>query len=351
MEMNLVLEDGAVFRGVSFGAKDEVCGWVHSDHRMAGYQEVLTDPDNGGCLVNMTYPLVGNYGTNEEDFENDAIYAGALIIKAKSRIVSNWRATGSLDEMMRKKNIVGLEDVDTRSLALHIRKHGEMRGVIGSADKPVPALLKKLKAWKEPLFTVADVARSSSGSASSRVVLYNLGARRSTLSQLEQLGCEIMCVSGSCSWEEIKSLRPDGLVISNGPGHPEQMEKIREEIKKAMDQLPVLGICLGAQLLCLAAGGTVARMKTGHHGGNYAVRSVDDNQVSMTTQNHSFVMGNTENLPRNMSISHMNVNDGSIEGISSADYAITGIQFIPLPDEEGNPHAIFRRFTQTMKSK
>jgi len=350
MEMNLVLEDGAVFRGVSFGAKDEVCGWVHNDHRVVGYQEVLTDPDNAGCLVNMTYPLVGNYGTNEEDFENDILYASSLIIKARSRIVSNWRATRPLDEMMRKENIVGVEGIDTRSLAIHIRQHGEMRGVIGSADKPVHTLLKKLKSWAEPLFIAADAVKPFSDTAFPRVALYNLGVRRSTRLQLEQLGCEIMDVPYSCSWEEIKALHPDGLVISNGPGHPEQMGKILGEIKMAVDQLPVLGICLGAQLLCLAAGGAVRRMKAGHHGGNYAVRSLDDGKVFMTTQNHSFVIENTANLPR-LNVSHVNVNDGSIEGISSADYAVMGIQFIPLPDEEGNPHVVFRRFVQAMKNK
>ena len=351
MEMNLVLEDGAVFRGVSFGAKDEVCGWVHNDYHMAGYQEVLTDPDNGGCLVNMTYPLVGNYGTNEDDFENDTIHARSLIIKARSRIVSNWRATAPLEEMMRKKNIVGIEEVDTRSLALHIREHGEMRGVIGPADKPVPALLKKLKAWTEPPFIAAEAVGQFSDTALPRVVLYNLGVRKSTRLQLEQSGCEIADVPFSCSWEEIMALRPDGLVISNGPGNPEQMGKILEEIKTAMGRLPVLGICLGAQLLCLAAGGVVRRMKAGHHGGNYAVRGMDDGKAFMTTQNHSFVMENTANLSHHLKVSHVNVNDGSVEGISSADYATMGVQFVPLPDEEGNPHVVFRRFVQTMKKK
>jgi carbamoyl-phosphate synthase small subunit len=347
MDINLVLEDGAVFRGVSFGAKDEVCGWVHNDHRMAGYQEILTDPDNAGCLVNMTYPLIGNYGVNKEDFENDAMYAGALIIKAKSRIVSNWRATAPLEEMMRKKNIVGMEGVDTRSLALYIREHGEMRGVIGPAGKSVSALLKKMKMWKEPLFTAPDAMSAFSDKSSPRVALCNLGVRRSTWSQLEQLGCEIMSIPASYPWEKIKALCPDGLVVSNGPGHPDQMGEVSKTIKKAMGQLPVLGICLGAQLLCLAAGGAIRRMKTGHHGGNYAVRSIDDGRVFITPQNHSLVI---ENVKR-MKVSHVNINDGSIEGISSADGAMTGIQFIPLPDEEGNPHAIFKHFVQTMKDK
>jgi carbamoyl-phosphate synthase small subunit len=350
MEMVLVLEDGTVFRGVSFGAEGEVCGWVHDDHRVVGYQEILTDPDNAGCLINMTYPLIGNYGTNDEDSESGHIQAGALIIKEKSRIVSNWRATDTLESMMKDGNAVGMEKVDTRSLSLYIRDHGEMKGIVGSAATPVRTLLDKLKTWQEPkLNTSKAKTKAFTGKSKCRVALYDLGVKNSTLAQLAQCGCEVTIVAPSVTWEEIRALNPDGLVVSSGSGDPNQVGTITAEIGKAFGQLPVLGISLGAQLICLAAGGLVTRMKVGHHGGNYAVRDTDGKAVAITAQNHSYVMAAGTGFRKEFKVSHTNVNDGTVEGISSVKLGVMGVQFIPLPDEEGKPNAVFGRFLRNMK--
>jgi len=349
MDMILVLEDGAVFRGVSFGAEGEACGWVHDDHRVVGYQEILTDPDNAGCLLNMTYPLIGNYGINGEDSESASIQAGALIIKEKSRIVSNWRATEALEKMMQENNTVGMEKVDTRALSLYIRDHGEMKGIVGSAAVPVRALLERLKAWQEPGMNAKKTKpKSFTGKGKYRVALYDLGVKRSTLDQLDQCGCDVIAISPALSWEEVRGLNPDGLVISNGPGDPNRAKALVSEIGKAIGRVPVLGISLGAQLICLAAGGAATRMKVGHHGGNYAVRDIEENSVAITAQNHSFVMTGTEGLGKGLRVSHVNVNDGTVEGISSGECNVLGVQFTPLPDEEGGPNAVFGRFVRNM---
>ncbi|MBN1545445.1 MAG: hypothetical protein JW902_02180, partial [Syntrophaceae bacterium] len=212
MDMVLILEDGAVFRGVAFGAEGEACGWVHDDHRVVGYQEILTDPDNAGCLVNMTYPLIGNYGTNGEDSESGSVQAGALIIKEKSRIVSNWRATDTMEKMMQDGGVIGMEKVDTRALSLYIRDHGEMKGIVGSAATPVKVLLDKLKGWQEPKINADYVKpKAFTGAEKYRVALYDLGVKNSTLNQLRECGAEVVTVVPSVSWEEIRSLNPDGL--------------------------------------------------------------------------------------------------------------------------------------------
>jgi len=350
MDMVLVLEDGTVFRGVSFGAEGEACGWVHDDHRVVGYQEILTDPDNAGSLVNMTYPLIGNYGVNEEDAESGKVHAGALIVKEKSRIVSNWRATDTLENMMKQGNAVGMEAVDTRSLSLYIRDHGEMKGIIGSAAASTRTLLDKLKKWQEPKINAVKAnVKAFSGAGQYRVALYDLGVKNSTLAQLAQCGCEVVQVTSAASWAEIRALKPDGFIISSGPGDPNQAGAVVAEIEKAIGQVPILGIGLGAQLICLAAGGGVARMKVGHHGGNYAVRDIDGKSVAITAQNHSYMMAVGSGFRKEFKISHTNVNDGTVEGISSGALRILGVQFIPLPDEVGAPNAVFEWFVKTMK--
>ncbi len=347
MDMVLVLEDGAVFRGVSFGAKGEVCGWVHDDHRVVGYQEILTDPDNAGCLVNMTYPLVGNYGVNQEDAESGAVHAGALIVKEKSRIVSNWRATDTLENLMQHSHVTGMEKVDTRSLSLYIRDHGEMKGIIGSADAPIRTLLDKLKKWQAPKIKAGKADKKAfTGTARCRVALYDLGVKNSTLAQLTQCGCELVNVAPGTPWTEIRALDPDGLVISSGAGDPNQAGDVVAEIEKALGQVPILGTGMGAQLIWLAAGGAVTRMKVGHHGGNYAVRDIDGRSVAITVQNHSYVMTGEPGFRKEFKVSHTNVNDGTVEGISSDTLRVLGVQFTPLSDETGAPNAVFGWLTK-----
>lgn len=355
-KMLLLLEDGTSFEGISFGAVDEVCGWIHCDHNVVGYQEILTDPDNKGCIINMTYPLVGNYGVNDEDSESDVSNAAALIIKEKSKIVSNWRAKTSLDEFMIRGHIVGLEELDTRSLALHIRDHGEMKGIIAPADVPVDKLLARLKAYVFPtsikvlesLTYQEKVAKSFSRNDQYHVVVYDLGIKKSCLRQLEACHCEVIHVSATARWEDIAVLKPDGFLISNGPGSPLELGGTVGQIKKALGKLPIFGIALGCQLLAIAGDANVARMKMGHHGSNYPIRDMHDGRALITPQNHSFVVEKNSLEGSAFKASFINLNDATVEGIVAEKQFAMGIQFSPVHNDQGDSNFMFHQFTKMM---
>jgi carbamoyl-phosphate synthase small subunit len=354
--MLLILEDGTRFEGVSFGAVDEICGWIHCDHNVVGYQEILTDPDNKGCIINMTYPLVGNYGVNDEDNESDGAYAAALIIKERSKLISNWRAKASLDDFMIRAHIVGLEKLDTRSLALHIRNHGELKGIIAPIEAPVDKLKAKLKTHiyppsiklMESLTHQGKVPKSFSRNDQYHVAIYDLGIKRSYLKQIEACDCQVICVSANTPWEDITAIKPDGLLISNGYGSPWELGKIVDQIRVALGKLPIFGISLGCQLLALAGGAKVTRMKIGHHGSNYPIRHMHDGRALITKQNHSFVIEKNSLEGSAFQASFINLNDATVEGIVSEEQLAIGIQFSPVPSDEGEPDFVFRHFTRMM---
>jgi carbamoyl-phosphate synthase small subunit len=352
----LVLEDGTYFEGFSFGVEKEICGWVHSDHCVVGYQEILTDPDNRGAIVNMTYPLIGNCGVNDDDDESDGAQALALIVKEKSAVVSNWRASSSLDDFMMRRRIVGMERVDTRSLEIHLRDCGEMKGIVAPADQGLDILLKKIRDYRIPEATeqvgglpVPESGRESfAGDDRYRVVLWDLGVKRSYIRQIEQSHCQLVKAPFSAKWDAVNALEPEGLVISNGPGDPRDFGQLVDELRKALGKLPVIGISLGCQIMALAAGGNVAAMKTGHHGANYPVRELVNGRTSITAQNHSYRITETPFADKDFRISHVNLNDGSVEGIAAENHRAVGLQFAPLPDDDGEPHDLFGRFVRLM---
>ena len=359
MKMVLVLEDGACFEGESFGAKAEVCGWVHNDYRVVGYQETLTDPDNRGALVNMTYPLIGNYGVNSEDGESESAQAAALLVKERSRIVSNWRAEGPLDEWMACGGVVGMDGVDTRTLALRLRDQGEMRGVIAPAGAPVAALLKKIRAYEIPpaLELICGAASSGAhGGAFSadgryRVAVYDLGVRRSCLDQIEVGGCQAIRVPVTASWEEISALKPEGLLIAGGPGDPRELKDFLLQIKRALGKLPIIGVALGCQLLALAGGGRIGALKAGHRGVNYPVRQTASGRDGITIQNHRFVIDAESLVGTDFLVSHVNLNDGSVEGVAAERQEAAGVQFVPFPGDDGEPAELFRQFIGWMERR
>ena len=370
MKMMLVLEDGSSFSGESFGAEAEVCGWVHNDYGVVGYQETLTDPDNRGMLVNMTYPLIGNYGVNAEDGESDRAQASALLVRERSRIVSNWRAEGSLSDWMKERGVVGMDGVDTRTLALRLRDRGEMRGVIAPAALPVAELLSKVRAYtlkgasKVPLApelirgaVSGDTMRHHvpvSGVTEDgryRVVVWDLGVRRSCIAQLEAGGCQVVRAPFMVSWEEIGALRPEGVLISNGPGDPRDLAETAAQIRKALGKLPMIGVALGCQLLALAGGGRIGALKTGHHGVNYPVREAATGRDAITSQNHRLVIDAGSLAGTDFRVSHVNLNDGSVEGIAAEGLEATGVQFIPLFTDDGAPGAPFAEFIRRMERR
>jgi carbamoyl-phosphate synthase small subunit len=365
MKMMLVLEDGSSFSGESFGAEAEVCGWVHNDYGVVGYQETLTDPDNRGMLVNMTYPLIGNYGVNAEDGESDRAQASALLVRERSRIVSNWRAEGSLSDWMKERGVVGMDGVDTRTLALRLRDRGEMRGVIAPAALPVAELLSKVRAYtlketsKVPSAPELIRGAVSSGTASGaftedgryRVVVWDLGVRRSCIAQLEAGGCQVVRAPFTVSWEEIGALRPEGVLISNGPGDPRDLAETAAQIRKALGKLPMIGVALGCQLLALAGGGRIGALKTGHHGVNYPVREAATGRDAITSQNHRLVIDAGSIAGTDFRVSHVNLNDGSVEGIAAEGLEAAGVQFIPLFTDDGAPGAPFAEFIRRMERR
>jgi len=370
MKMMLVLEDGSSFSGESFGAEAEVCGWVHNDYGVVGYQETLTDPDNRGMLVNMTYPLIGNCGVNAKDGESDRAQASALLVRERSRIVSNWRAEGSLSDWMKERGVVGMDGVDTRTLALRLRDRGEMRGVIAPAALPVAELLSKVRAYTlKGANKVPSAPELIRGAVSGdtmphrvpvsgftddgryRVVVWDLGVRRSCIAQLEAGGCQVVRALFTVSWEEIGALRPEGVLISNGPGDPRDLAETAAQIRKALGKLPMIGVALGCQLLALAGGGRIGALKTGHHGVNYPVREAATGRDAITSQNHRLVIDAGSLAGTDFRVSHVNLNDGSVEGIAAEGLEATGVQFIPLFTDDGAPGAPFAEFIRRMERR
>lgn len=364
MKMMLVLEDGSSFAGESFGAEAEVCGWVHNDYGVVGYQETLTDPDNRGMLVNMTYPLIGNCGVHSGDGESDRAQASALLVKERSRIVSNWRAEGSLEDWMRERGVVGMDGVDTRTLALRLRDRGEMRGIIAPAASPVAALLETVRAWRSP--STAELIRGTVGEDTMRhhppvsgfaddgryrVAVWDFGVRRGCVAQLEAGGCQLIRVPFAASWEQIEALQPEGILISNGPGDPRDLTETAAQIRKAVGTRPVIGVALGCQLLALAAGGRIKALKAGHHGVNYPVREEATGRKAITAQNHVYAVDAASLAGTDFSVSHVNLNDGSVEGIAAEKQGATGVQFIPGFTDDGAPGAPFAAFIQRMQRR
>jgi len=352
MKKVLLLEDGTSFPGEGFGAAGETMGWLHDERRVVGYQECLTDPDNRGCIVNMTYPLIGNYGVNGEDGESDRPQAAALVVKERSRIISNWRAAESLEALMERWGVVGLEGVDTRAVALHLRAHGEMRAIIAPAGSSIAALLAKVRAYEEPPPEGGDPRPETvppfEAGEGPRVAVLDCGCRYGYLRQLKALSCRVRCFPPTATWEDIESSGADGLFVSNGPGSPEAMSAARRTLEEAMGRLPVFGVALGAQLLALAAGGSVMRMGLGHHGANYPVRNGATGKAEITLQNHSWVIDASTPMRRGCAVSYRNLNDGTVEGIRSDRERFFGVQFSPVPDDEGRPSALFREFVDMM---
>jgi carbamoyl-phosphate synthase small subunit len=369
MKALLALEDGLVLEGRSFGAQGEAAGELVFNTSMTGYQEVLTDPSYKGQIVTMTYPLIGNYGVNSEDFESRRPWVEGFVVKEASRTYSNWRAEKSLDEFLIEHGIVGIQGIDTRSLTRHIRTEGAMKGIISTKDNNKKRLIKKAK--ESPgligLDLVKDVTCSKSyywtnGKARKgtkkrpRVVVMDFGVKYNILRNLEMIGCEVVVVPASSSSDEILSHKPDGLLLSNGPGDPEGVPYAVNPITDILQQnesghifLPTFGICFGHQLLGLAFGGKTYKLKFGHHGANHPVKDLQTGKVAITVQNHGFCV-DMESLDDNeIELTHINLNDNTLEGMEHKKLPVFSVQF--HPEASPGPHDakyLFQKFRQLM---
>ena len=333
----LVLEDGAVFRGWSFAGEGEVAGEVVFTTSMVGYQETLTDPSYRGQIVLFTYPLIGNYGVIPGEDESRAIQAAAVLVREHAPYHSNWASERSLADFLQESGVLGMEGIDTRALTRHLRDKGAMRGVI-STSEPDPKVLRE-KANAHPPMVGLDLASSSSqlteptllpafGEERCRVAALDYGVKASIYRELRSRGACVLAMPGSTSTGEILDAGADALFLSNGPGDPAALEGAVDTLKPLLGEIPTFGICLGHQLLGLALGCETYKMPFGHHGANHPVRNLQTGRIEITSQNHGFAV-REESLPGGVELTHRNLYDGSVEGISSPGLGAWSVQYHP----------------------
>jgi len=355
----LALEDGTVFTGEGFGAQGEVDGEVCFNTSMTGYQEILTDPSYRGQIVTMTYPEIGNYGINSEDVESAKPHLAGFIVRQRSRRVSNFRAQGELHDYLVRHGIVAMEGIDTRALVRRLRIHGAMKGVLSSVDLDDARLVAKAKAspglvgrdlvrevipegpkeWAQRLShwtrLVPGEAWQAPSADSPHVVALDYGMKWNIARHLFDMGCRVTILPGTAAAEEVLRLEPDGVFLSNGPGDPEPLDYARETIRRLLGKRPIFGICLGHQLLSLACGAKTFKLKFGHRGANQPVMNRDTGRVEITCQNHGFAV-QPDSLPEELEVTHVNLNDNTIEGVRHRTLPAFSVQY--HPEASAGPH-------------
>ena len=361
----LALSDGTVFTGKGFGAPGEVYGEVVFNTSMTGYQEILTDPSYCGQIVTMTYPLIGNYGANSVDVESGRLALRGFVVRELCRHPSNQRLDWSLEEYLSENGVIGIEGIDTRALVRRIRIHGAMTGVLSSTDTDDASLVKKAQSspelvgqdlvkevipqgaaeWSESLDELVQSAvtpgyeglheLATDPQDGPHVVAIDYGMKWNIPRHLRQLGCRVTVVPGTATAEEVLSHEPDGVFLSNGPGDPRPLDYAIETIRGLLGQKPIFGICLGHQLLGLALGGDIYKLKFGHRGANQPVLNRDTGRVEITTQNHGFAI-EAESLGEEIEVTHVNLNDQTVEGIRSRSLGAIGVQY--HPEASAGPH-------------
>ncbi len=385
----LVLEDGRAFSGRRFGARTDAGGEVVFNTSMTGYQEILGDPSYAGQIVVMTYPMMGNYGIAPEDFESRKPFLAGLIVKEPSRIPSNWRHDRSLGDYLARHGVPGFFGLDTRSLVRHLRSEGVKRGVIADAGTPVETLVTRARglramagcdlarvvsedhayAWREssPSLEAGNGARAApnrsrgplalddpravaAGGGGFRVVVMDFGVKYSILRRLVDVGCSLTIVPATTSAADVLDLRPDGVVLSNGPGDPEPVEYGVGAIRGLLGRVPVFGICLGHQLLGLAAGGRTYKLKFGHRGGNHPVMDLTTRKVEITAHNHGFAVDPDSLGDRDVELTHINLNDQTVEGLRLRQVPAFSVQYHPeAAPGPHDAHYLFDRFVGLMR--
>ncbi len=383
MKAILALEDGTIFEGQHFGAPGECMGEVVFNTSMTGYQEVLTDPSYKGQIVTMTYPLIGNYGCNLEDFESNSAKVEGFIVREYSSYYSNWRADFSLGDFLEEHEILGIQGIDTRALTKRLRIHGVMNGIISTEDLDPASLVAKAQAFpglegtdlvkdvtcqESYLWESSDAVEDDKGkvdlqlpiigkekndnSPQFNVVAVDYGVKMNILRRLALYGCRITVVPAHTSAEEILSLNPDGIFLSNGPGDPVDVPYAVETVRRLIGTKPIFGICLGHQILGLAFGGVTYKLKFGHRGANHPVKRLATDRVEITTQNHGYCVDIESLEGKNITITHINLNDNTLEGMQHNELPIFSVQY--HPEASAGPHDsdyLFARFIELMQEK
>jgi carbamoyl-phosphate synthase small subunit len=353
MKRHLVLENGEIFEGTAFGSLENSVGEVVFNTGMTGYQEILSDPSYCGQIVTFTYPLIGNYGINRDDFETITPFVKGLIVKELCQLPSNFRSTYTLDEYLKMKNIPGLAGIDTRKLTRLIRHHGALKGMFAGVDENPEDVLKKLKQTKLATDQVRQVSTSKaypSPGRGKRIVLVDYGMKHGILRELNKRNCDVIVVPYNTTAEEVLQLKPDGIMLSNGPGDPEDVPEAIHMIQGILGKVPLFGICLGHQLFALACGAKTEKMKFGHRGSNHPVKELSTGNVALTAQNHGYTVSTIENTP--LEITHIALNDGTIEGLKHKELPAFTVQYHPeaSPGPEDANH-LFDQFLHMIETK
>lgn len=370
MKAILALADGKIFEGEAFGASGEAEGEVVFNTSMSGYQEILTDPSYCSQVVVMTYPLIGNYGVNSEDFESERPFLKGFIIKELSGIPSNWRSQGTLDQFLKDHDVIGIQGIDTRALTRHIRDAGAQQAVLSTVETDPDVLVKRAKnseglvgrdlvkevtckeayVWEEAGPSLGEKPiKKLAGDKEYSVVAYDFGIKRNILRRLREAGCRVQVVPASTSAKEALAYKPDGVFLSNGPGDPEGVPYAVENVKRLIGQIPLFGICLGHQILTLALGGKTFKQRFGHHGGNQPVMDLKTRKVEITSQNHGFAVDSNSML-NDVEVTAVNLNDQTIEGIRHNRLPVFSVQYHPeaAPGPHDSDH-LFGEFVELMK--
>ena len=353
----LALEDGRVFSGKAFGAAGERAGEVVFNTSMMGYQEILTDPSYRGQIVTMTYPLIGNYGVNREDVEGDRIAVEGFVVRECSRIPCNWRSEKGLGEYLAENGIIGIEGIDTRALTRHIRLAGAMKGILSTEDIDEQSLIQKAQqspglVGRDLVETVTvEQAYSWNERGAHHVVVIDCGVKFNILRCLTEHGCRVTVLPARVSAEEILAHRPDGVLLSNGPGDPAGVPYVAETVRQILGKVPLFGICLDQQVIGMALGGNTYKLKFGHHGGNHPVKDIRTGRILITVQNHGFCVDVDSISQADIEVTHINLNDQTLEGFRHRKLPAFSVQF--HPEASPGPHDaryLFTEFVEMMKN-
>jgi carbamoyl-phosphate synthase small subunit len=370
MKAYLALSDGKVFEGDHFGAEGEVDAEIVFNTSMSGYQEVITDPSYCGQMVMMTFPLIGNYGINPQDFESDRPHLSGFIIKELSGIASNWRSRGKLEDFLKEFGIIGIQGIDTRALTRRIREKGAQQAVLSTITQDPDELIRKAQNspglegkdlvkkvtcqspydWEEGELDIFNPSLKTTVDKKFFVVAYDFGIKRNILRKLVAAGCRVRIVPASTPAEEVLALNPDGVFLSNGPGDPEGVPYAIKNVKFLLGKIPIFGICLGHQILNLALNGQTFKLRFGHHGGNQPVMDIRSGKVEITSQNHGFAVAQ-ESIGSSIDVTSVNLNDQTVEGIHHKKWPIFSVQYHPeaSPGPHDSSH-LFQQFTNLMKA-
>ena len=336
MDGILYLEDGTIYKGQGFGKRGTAVGELVFNTSITGYQEILTDPSYAGQIITMTYPLIGNYGVNRKEQESSQVFAKGLVAKAIERNPSNFASEQNVSTLLEQMGVVGVCDVDTRSITKKVRNTGPLKCVITNEDLTIAEFeehLNKVPLKDDWMKLVGSKEVYSIPGKGPKVAVVDFGIKANILRNLKERNCDMTIFPATASYKEILDIQPQGLLLSNGPGDPKAAEEAIEMVKNIMEYIPIFGICLGHQILALAMGGDTYKMKYGHRGGNHGVYDVIKDKAYITSQNHGYAVNPESIKDKGMQVTHINLNDNTVEGMQHKTLPIFSVQFHP----EGAP--------------